>query len=122
MVGVLEVEESGPVLLPHPLVLLPLQVPGSVRVGAAVRGEALLEPHLAEEHVQRDGAHQEPGGEAHPGAQGLHAGPAVSRINPRRRWRWGGGGGGGGSSAEASNFRLIQGVVVQVVVVVGGVT
>lgn len=71
MVRVVEVEESGPLLLPD-LVLLGLLM-RSVRAGGLLRWHRPLKPHLPQKHVQREGPHHEARIEGEPGSEGLHA-------------------------------------------------
>lgn len=79
---VLEVEQSRPLLLPDlPLLLLQLLqqllvlvllVVVVVRAGGLGCRQALLKPHLPQEHVQGEGPHHEARIEREPGSEGLH--------------------------------------------------
>lgn len=79
MMRVFQVEQSRPLLLPHPVfVQLLLVVANFVHVRGMLCGERLLKPHLPQKHVQREGSHHETRIKGESGSQGLHDGPSVS--------------------------------------------
>lgn len=79
MMGVLQVEESRPLLLPYLRLFLELSlvVLRSVQVGVVLDGRTSLKPHLPQKHVQCEGSHHEARIEGESGSKGLHAGLGV---------------------------------------------
>lgn len=79
MMGVLQVEESRPLLLPYLRLFLELQLVAlrSVQADGVLDGRTSLKPHLPQKHVQREGSHHETRIEGESGSEGLHAGPGV---------------------------------------------